>query len=281
MSADASHARLTVRFWGVRGSLPTPREGHLGVGGNTTCVEVRGPSGTVAMLDAGTGARDLGVALAAEAGGAPIDLDILFSHFHWDHLQGLPFFAPIYGEGNTLTMHAVAGDGEIMRVMGGQMQHPFFPVPFEELRATVRPAPEQMGRPFTIGGMKVTPFPLHHPQGSTGYRFEAEGAVFVYATDYEHGDPDAEAALLEGARGADLFYSDAQYTPDEYELRRGWGHTTWEQAVRIAAEAEVGHLVLSHHDPSHDDAALERILAKARERFPNTDLAREGDTICL
>ncbi|HIG75074.1 MAG TPA: MBL fold metallo-hydrolase [Bacteroidetes bacterium] len=281
MPADASRARLTVRFWGVRGSLPTPREGHLGVGGNTTCVEVRGPSGEIAILDAGTGARALGVALAAESGGEPLDLHVLFSHFHWDHLQGLPFFAPLYTEDNAITLHAVAEDGEIERAMGSQMQHPFFPVPFEELRATIRYSPLRADESLELGAMSIRTFPLHHPQGCTGYRFEAEGAVFVYATDYEHGDPELEAALIDAVRGADVFYSDAQYTPDEYELRQGWGHTTWEQATRIAKEAGVGRLVLSHHDPSHDDAALERILTQAREAFPRTDLAREGDVIEL
>ncbi|MEM6326787.1 MAG: MBL fold metallo-hydrolase [Bacteroidota bacterium] len=276
MPADASRARLTVRLWGVRGSLPTPRASHLGVGGNTTCVEVRGPEGAVVMLDAGTGARDFGVALAAEVGGAPVDLHVLFSHFHWDHLQGLPFFAPIYGEGNTLTLHAAAEAEAIEAAMCGQMGEPFFPVPFRELRATVRVVPVRIGEAFTVGGMTVRPFPLHHPQGSTGYRFDAEGASFVFATDYEHGDPELEAVLVDAAQGADVFYSDAQYTPDEYDLRRGWGHTTWVQAVRLAQKAKVGRLVLAHHDPAHDDVALERILAQARERFPATDLAREG-----
>ena len=281
MSSDASRDRLTIRFWGVRGSLPTPRASHLGVGGNTTCVEVRGPDNQIAILDAGTGVRDLGVALTAEAGGAPLDVHLLFSHFHWDHLQGLPFFAPLYAPGNKLTLHAVATPAEIEAAMGGQMSEPFFPVPFEELGSTVVFEPQANGTSFDVGGMTVRPFALHHPQGSSGYRFEASGAVFVYATDYEHGDAESEATLIEAARGADVLYSDAQYTPDEYALRHGWGHTTWEHAARIATEAGVGQLLLSHHDPTHDDATLERILAQAREVFPNTDLAREGEGIKL
>ena len=281
MPANASRARLTVRFWGVRGSLPTPRESHMGVGGNTTCVEVRGPDGEIAILDAGTGIRDLGVELAAESGGAPMDLHLLFSHFHWDHMQGLPFFAPIYGPANTLTLHALAKKKEIRAAMDGQMRRPFFPVDFEELGADVRFAPQREGEPFALGAMAVTPFPLHHPQGCAGYRFEADGAAFVYATDYEHGDPHLEATLIDTARGADVLYSDAQYSPDEYAIRHGWGHTTWEQAARIAREAGVGRLLLGHHDPAHDDAALERVLAKARELFPDTDLAREGEAVSL
>ena len=281
MPNDATRPRLTVRFWGVRGSLPTPRQGNLGVGGNTTCLEVRGPDGTVVILDAGTGVRDLGYALAGEAGGDPLDLHLLFSHFHWDHLQGLPFFAPLYAPGNRLTLHAVAKDGELEDAMRAQMQHPYFPVPFEDLGSAVAFAHLVDGAPFQIGEISVRPFPLYHPQGSYGFRIEAGGASFVYATDYEHGDADLEARFVEAARGADVLYSDAQYTPDEYELRHGWGHTTWEQATRLATEAGVGRLLLGHHDPAHDDATLDRILAQARERFPNTDLAREGDEVRL
>ena len=179
MPDAASRARLTVRFWGVRGSLPTPREGHLGVGGNTTCVEVRGPEGQVLILDAGTGARDLGVALTAEAGGEPLDLHVLFSHFHWDHLQGLPFFAPLYAPTSTVCLRASATGAEIREAMGGQMQEPFFPVPFGDLAARVEVAPVCDGEPFEVGGMRVEAFPLHHPQGSTGYRIEAGGATWT------------------------------------------------------------------------------------------------------
>ncbi len=281
MPTDAAHARLTVRLWGVRGSLPTPRASHLGVGGNTTCVEVRGPNGEIVILDAGTGVRDLGIALTAEAGGAPLNAHFLFSHFHWDHLQGLPFFAPIYAPGNTFTMRAVKSLPDIKAALSRQMGDPFFPVPFRELASGVSVESLRTDEPFQIGGLTVRPFALHHPQGSTGYRFEADGASFVYATDYEHGDDALEATLLDAARGADLLYSDAQYTPDEYEIRRGWGHTTWQHAARIAREAGVGSLLLSHHDPMHDDATLERILSQAQEEFPGADLAREGAEFLL
>ncbi|MEL6615079.1 MAG: MBL fold metallo-hydrolase, partial [Bacteroidota bacterium] len=186
-----------------------------------------------------------------------------------------------YGSANHLTMHAVASGDEIEAALMGQMRQPFFPVPFAELQATTSVSPLAHGEPFGLGEMTIQPFPLHHPQGSSGYRIEADGAVFVFATDYEHGDPALETPLIEAARGADVLYSDAQYTPDEYALRTGWGHTTWEHAARIAAEAGVGRLLLGHHDPTHDDDALERILTLARERFPNTDLAREGDEIRL
>ena len=271
--------RLTVRFWGVRGSIATPREGYLGVGGHTACVEVRTADGTPIILDGGTGIRALGVALTAEAGGRPLDLHVLLSHFHWDHLQGLPFFAPLYGADHRITF--VAAEAGVGDVLQAQMSAPFFPVPFEELQAEVvmRHLPER--ETMEIGGATVSAFPVFHTQPTHGYRIEAEGTVVVYATDIEHGDPALEARLVEAARGADLLICDAQYTPDEYALRQGWGHTTWEHATRLAAEAGVARLCLFHHDPAHDDETLERILAKARECFPATDLARQGETLEL
>lgn len=269
-------SRLTVRFWGVRGSIPTPHKGFLGVGGNTSCVEVRAADGTTLVLDAGTGARELGYALAARAAGDAAELHVALSHFHWDHLQGLPFFAPLYTAGQTVRFYAATEVPRLQSFLRGQMSFPYFPVPFVELAAETDIVCVEAGVPFRVGPMTVRPFPVCHPQGAHGYRVEADGAAVVYATDYEHGSPAHDAGLREVAAGADLLISDAQYTPDEYALRVGWGHTTWEQATDLAAEAGVGRLLLFHHDPSHDDATLARLLDRARERFPATDLAVEG-----
>lgn len=272
---------LTVRFWGVRGSIPTPEPGHLGVGGNTACVEVRGADGTALVLDAGTGARGLGFALAAEAAGGPGEIHLALSHFHWDHLQGLPFFAPLYAPEQTVRFYAATNDDRLLALLRGQMQTPYFPVPFADLAADTETIRVFDGEPFRVGPMEVRPFPLNHPQGAHGFRIEAGGVAIVYATDYEHGSPAHDAGLREVCRGADLLISDAQYTPDEYALRKGWGHTTWEHAATLASEAGVGRLLLFHHDPSHDDEALARIRDLARERFPATDLAAEGLAIEL
>lgn len=277
----SSLSRLTVRFWGVRGSTPTPERGCLGVGGNTSCVEVRAPDGTILVLDVGTGARPLGYHLMAEAGGAAFKTHILFSHFHWDHLQGLPFFAPLYTPGNEVCFYAVMADGELDTLLQGQMRSPYFPVPFAEVAAATDAVTLQAGRTVQIGPFSVLPFPVNHPQGAHGFRIECGGAVFVYATDYEHGVPAFDAGLREVARSADLLVSDAQYTPDEYPLRRGWGHTTWNEAARFATEAGVKQLVLFHHDPSHDDDALARICEQAQGVFPATLLATEGLEIRL
>ncbi|WP_412070526.1 MBL fold metallo-hydrolase [Rubrivirga sp. IMCC43871] len=268
--------RLTVRFWGVRGSIPTPDLGNLGVGGNTSCVEVVAHDGTRLILDAGTGVRALGFALAAEAAGAAGEVHVALSHFHWDHLQGLPFFAPLYTPGQTVRFYAATADDRLDALLRGQMVSPYFPVPFVDLAAITETVRVVDGEPFTVGPMTVRPFPVFHPQGAHGFRIECDGAVVVYATDYEHGSPSHDEGLREVARGADVLISDAQYTPEEYALRQGWGHTTWQHAADLAADAGVRRLFLFHHDPSHDDAALGRIRELARRRFPGTELATEG-----
>ena len=269
-------ARLTVRFWGVRGSIPTPEAGFLDVGGNTSCVEIRSADGTTLVLDAGTGIRSLGYALAAEAAGEPGEIHLALSHFHWDHLQGLPFFAPLYTPGQTVKFYAATDDDRLVALLRGQMTHPYFPVPFGDLAAITETHRVVDGEPFQVGPMTVRPFPLNHPQGAHGYRIEVDGAAVVYATDYEHGSPVHDEGLREICRGADVLISDSQYTPDEYPLRQGWGHTTWERAAALAREAGVGRLLLFHHDPSHDDAALGRICTQACGAFAETALATEG-----
>ena len=273
--------RMRVRFWGVRGSIATPLPETLGVGGNTACVEVRTPGGAPLVLDLGTGARGLGAALVQEADGAALDLHVLLSHFHWDHIQGFPFFAPLYGPGNRVTVYASAVEGAPRELLNGQMQAPYFPVDFAELPAAPQFVTLEEGRPVHIGGVAVRPFPVHHTQHVLGFRLEADGASLVYCTDYEHGNEAFDALLEERTAGADLLICDAQYTPEEYAIRQGWGHTTWEQAARLAERVGVGRLVLFHHDPTHDDDDLARILDAARAIFPDTLLATEHTVVDL
>ena len=271
--------RMRLRFCGVRGSIPTPEEGFLGVGGNTSCVEVRARGAPICILDAGTGARRLGIELS-EAGEAE-DLHLFLSHFHWDHLQGLPFFAPLYGAGHRVTFYAGEPVERLEELLIGQMSAPYFPVPFRTLAADcpmVEIGPEA---PVTLGSLTLRPFPLNHTQPTLGFRLEAHGAVAVYASDYEHGHPHLDEVLREMAAGADVLISDAQYTPEEYVPCRGWGHTTWLEATRVARDAEVKQLVLFHHDPLHNDEALAHILEEARRHFPNTVLATEQTVIEL
>jgi phosphoribosyl 1,2-cyclic phosphodiesterase len=272
---------MRVRFWGVRGSIATPLPETLGVGGNTACVEVRTPGGPPLVLDLGTGARALGAALVHEADGAALDLHVLLSHFHWDHIQGFPFFAPLYGPGNRVTIYASAAEGTPRDLLTGQMTAPYFPVDFARLPVRPRFVTLRAGRAVAVGGVTVRPFPVHHTQHVFGFRLEADGAAVVYCTDYEHGDPGADAHVEKMAAGADLLICDAQYTPEEYAVRQGWGHTTWVVAARLAARAGVGRLALFHHDPTHGDADLARILEAARALFPDTLLATEHTVVDL
>lgn len=272
--------RLEVKFWGVRGSIPTPSPENLGCGGNTTCLEVCLSNGKGLVIDGGTGARMLGMDLMRRAAGGSIELDILMTHFHWDHIQGIPFFAPLYDPKNRIQFHTSRSPEDVRNILEGQMTHPYFPVKFELLGAQRQFADFPAASKKLLGDrVEVTPFALNHPQGATGFRIECDGAVVVHACDHEHGDSEKDKRIREMAEGASVLIYDAQFTPDEYAAKKGWGHSTWLEGVKIAREAKVQHLVLSHHDPSHTDEFMEAVLAAARQEFPNTSIAREGSSL--
>jgi len=276
---DANPKQMHVRFWGVRGSIPTPRATHLGIGGNTACVEVRLSDSSACILDLGTGARELGRRLVEESEGEPLDLHVFLSHFHWDHIQAVPFFAPLFENGNCVSFYGSDAEGEPLDLLAEQMRVPFFPLSFNELVAETRQFVLQEGEQVRIGSLFVTPFPVHHTQFVFGYKVEAHGTSVVFCTDYEHGNVGLDALLTEMADGADLLICDAQYTPEEYAHCTGWGHTTWKHAAQLAADANVKRLALFHHDPAHDDEQLTEILSAAQAVFPNTVLATEGETM--
>ncbi len=261
--------RLTVKFWGVRGTRPTPGRANLRYGGNTACVEIALPDGRWLLLDGGSGLARAGESIRPGA-----EAHILLSHYHRDHVDGIPFFSPLYQPGCAVTFYGPAEYGTPEETLRGVMAAPYFPVNLDSTPSVKKFAAVRGGL-LQVAGMAVRPFPLNHPQGSTGYRIEANGAVVVYATDREHGDASLDQTLLEQCRGADLVICDAQYTPEEYESHRGWGHSTWSEAARLARQAEVGRLILFHHDPARDDGALDRIVDQAREEFEQTDAARE------
>ncbi|HEY5381263.1 MAG TPA: MBL fold metallo-hydrolase [Acidobacteriaceae bacterium] len=265
---------LHVRIWGARGSVPTPERDKLGVGGNTSCVEVKLPSGESLIFDAGTGIRNLGFDLMRRSH-KQHDLHLLLTHFHWDHLQGLPFFAPLYLAESTVTFHSGSPVEDLRQILGGQMVDPYFPMKFDLVAATMN-FDQVTGEPSELGGALVSTFALHHPGGACGYRIDSGGRRVVYATDHEHGNDAADLRLRHAAKGADLLLYDSQFTPSEIESHRGWGHSTWLEATCVARDAGVKRLVLFHHDPGHNDAMMEAILAEARREFPNTDLAIEG-----
>jgi phosphoribosyl 1,2-cyclic phosphodiesterase len=272
-----------VRFWGVRGSTPTPVPANMRFGGNTACVEVDTGGPDLIVFDAGTGLRLLGDRLLAESEGRGYrPVHILLSHLHWDHIQGFPFFRPVYTEGYPITVSGSSSATRLLKpAFEGQLSDPYFPVLFRDLPARVelRDLPEH---PFDLPCGRLSTAGLHHPQGATAFRLDCGAKSVVYACDHEHGNGSADAALVELARNADLLISDAQYTPQEYEyLYRGWGHSTWVEVAKLAQRANVKQLVMTHHDPWHDDAALDEIESLAQRQFAGTRLAREGMEILL
>jgi phosphoribosyl 1,2-cyclic phosphodiesterase len=279
---------MRVRFWGVRGSIASAGPSTAFVGGNTSCVEVRCGDRLI-ILDAGTGLRALGESLAR--GGEAVDATLLLSHVHWDHIQGFPFFAPAYSPASRIAIHAGCGDGTgrgVREALAAQMRAPHFPVGLDALRAQLTFAPVRGGDRLAIGEATVRAAQARHPGGCLAYRIEHEGRSLVYATDTEHpegGALDEELAAL--ADGADVLVYDAQYTPAEYEgagpgpCRRGWGHSTADEGVRLARAAGVGRLILFHHDPAHDDAEVARIESEARAAWPSVEAAREGRVLAL
>jgi phosphoribosyl 1,2-cyclic phosphodiesterase len=269
--------RMHIKLWGVRGSIPTPQQGFLEFGGNTTCIEVRLPDNQVVIIDGGTGMRNLGKALMDEFQARPMSLRLLMTHFHSDHIQGIPFFRPLYDAANQVTFFSDRPAQELREILEGQMTHPYFPVRFEHLAAERHFEQVQPGTRF--GELSVRGFPLNHPQGACGYRLEINGAALVHASDLEHGDPEFERILIEHARDADLLIYDAQYTPEEYASKTGWGHSTWMEAIRTAREANVKKLVLFHHDPEHDDQFMKDLEKEVRRHFENAEVAREGSTL--
>jgi phosphoribosyl 1,2-cyclic phosphodiesterase len=271
--------RLQLKFWGVRGSIPTPQPENLGFGGNTTCIEVRLPNDEVIVIDGGTGLRYLGMSLMKEFANQKLSLRVLMTHFHWDHIQGIPFFAPLYLPDNQISFYSDRPAERIQDILEGQMSSPYFPVRFEHMAAKRRFF--QIDPELRVGDLTIRTFPMNHPQGASGYRLERNGAVIVHASDLEHGDKKYERILLDHAQNADVLIYDAQYTPEEYESKQGWGHSTWMEAVRTAKEANVKQLILFHHDPGHEDRFMEQIVQDARKHFENTEAAAQGRQICI
>ena len=268
---------LEVKFWGVRGSYPTPCAANLGYGGNTCCVTVRYNREAPLIFDAGSGVRALGSALLPEIAQTP-KLTLFFSHFHWDHVQGVPQFAPLFRKEVELVLYSVIEPERLDRILGAQMAEPFYPVDWNQVparRTPARAAPDGIA----AGSSTVRPFPLYHPGGCSGYRIETPAGTVVFATDHEHGDPRADSILREYAAGADVLIYDAQYTPEEYPRYRGWGHGTWLEGVRLARAANVQRLVLFHHDPARDDDQVRSIAADAAAAFPGACAAKENWSI--
>jgi phosphoribosyl 1,2-cyclic phosphodiesterase len=265
---------MRVRFWGVRGSVPWASALAIGHGCNTPCMELVQESGGMLVLDAGSGLVGLGEALRHDPQAVPI----LLSHYHWDHLQGLPFFSPLYVPHAAPTIWApvleVSRDAAWVETI---FQSPFFPVPYERLPA---PPVVRLLEPgeHTIESFRVRALPLNHPGGAFAYRIAGTNGDLVYATDHELGDPRYDEPLAAFVAGASVLVLDAHFTPEEAPAHRGWGHTNWADAARFAAAHGVGRLWLFHHKPGRTDVELMEIEAAARKLFHATDASGEGDT---
>lgn len=271
---------MKVTFWGVRGSVPRPLQKMMYYGGNTSCVQVDVGT-TLMVLDAGTGIVSLGDMLKAN-GPLTRPCHILFTHTHWDHIQGFPFFLPLYDSQAVLKIYGVQRvTDRLESVLHAQMENPYFPVGMGDLPAQLEFIDVTDMR-FQVGEAKVTAAELVHPGGVLGFRIEAGGKAVVYATDSEHDAPAGDEPVIQLSRGADLLILDATYTPEEYHNgREGFGHGTWLKAVEVARAAEVGELVLFHHDPWHDDDFVAGVEREARAAMANSRAAREGVTIDL
>ncbi|MBF0482793.1 MAG: MBL fold metallo-hydrolase [Desulfovibrionaceae bacterium] len=287
---------MRLTFWGTRGSIGVPGPDTVVYGGNTTCLGIETCDETI-ILDAGTGIRGLGVELARSM---PVTCSIFISHTHWDHIQGLPFFVPLFVPGNTIKICGTfdpVNNKDLREVLAAQMDYNYFPVRSAELAADISYLTLREGQTVDCGSAQVTPVIMNHPVISFGYKVSCGGkSVFFtgdhedYANIYEPGDPFYEeyetiilqkrAQIAGSIRGVDVLVSDCQYTEEEYPSKAGWGHSTPSMAVALAQAAGVKRLFLTHHEPTRPDAAMALFHAQIVERFKETgieiDMAREG-----
>jgi phosphoribosyl 1,2-cyclic phosphodiesterase len=291
---------MTLKFWGVRGSIPTPGPSTVEYGGNTSCLEVRAGN-QILILDAGTGLRLLGRELTAEFGEQPLDLVLLLSHTHWDHIQGLPFFHPVYKPQNRLRILGYEGARHgLHNILSNQMESQFFPVALPEVPANVQ-VEEIKELDFALGHVRVQAFLAYHSSVCLGYRLSAFGSSIAFFPDNElrHAKagsvitPEIKAAAGQFARSenqslidflgeTDVLVMDSQYDREEYKDHIGWGHGCLDEVVALALAAKVKRLFLFHHDPDHSDARISQMVSDARKLAAaqgsalKVDAAREG-----
>lgn len=266
---------MELEFWGVRGTAPASGRNYLKYGGHTPCLSVISSAGDVVIIDAGTGIKNLGEKLMAGPAATDLRLHLLFTHFHLDHVSGLPFFSPLYSARATISFVSSLSPAETEKCLSGLMGGRYFPVAFKETASTK--VFKKIGdEPMAIGSLTVRHLPLHHPQGSVAYRIEEGEMSLVMATDTEPPDGQTDERLASFARQAGVFVYDAMFTPDEYLRRQGWGHSTWLEGTKLARRAKVGRLILSHLNPDHSDRQVDEMVRLARREFRRTSAGREG-----
>ena len=297
---------MRVRFWGTRGSIPSPGPRTLRYGGNCACVEIRTDSGELFIIDAGTGIRELGLTLLQSP---PVDAHLLLSHTHWDHISGFPFFPPAFAPGNRLTVYAARNiDKRLEDVMAGQMEYTYFPVTLGDLPSDIQYR-ELLEESFTVGSARITTHYLNHTSICMGYRIEADGRSVAYVSDHEPyglalfgADPPpdkigrglldgvvhvGDRRLIEWIGGADLLIQDSQYTPEEYPKKIGWGHGSADYVTDVAILSGARRLALFHHDPLHDDDMVDAMAEYCRRRVAEAGAetevfgAAEGQDVAL
>lgn len=281
---------MKVKFWGVRGSIPSPGPNYTKFGGNTTCIEVLTSEGRI-IIDAGTGARPLGDEILSEGDSSSRNINFLITHTHWDHIQGFPFFQPIFESASDpkkarkISIYGRASTGSDLRqAFANQMNNTYFPVLMRNIAANLKFHDIEPGNSFNIGKVQIKTALLNHPGGVLGYRIEDNGKVIAIATDYEHPEDGQKDENLEYiGKDSDILIYDAQYTCNEYNgspetgesSKKGFGHSTPSKGVEAAKELNTKMLVLTHHSPSHDDKMLAAMETNIKKRF-NSCFAKEG-----
>jgi phosphoribosyl 1,2-cyclic phosphodiesterase len=279
-------------FWGVRGSTPTLDRDTWRYGGNTPCLELTVPGGEHFILDCGTGLRMLGNRLRGQNGRwgegheGNVEAHVLVTHYHWDHIQGIPFFHPFFESQNRFHFCSFQskhlGRNSLRQVLEAQLASPYFPVDVSMMKSKRSFREVTGGEKWEVEGTEITAAWLNHPQGCLGYRLDTPVGSVVYATDNEPGVAEFDGNLRTLAQGADVLIYDAQYSPEQLATsRKGWGHSSWLEGVKVARDSKVSHLVLFHHDPDSSSAAIDGFLSAARQEFPATWAAMEGMAITL